>query len=149
MARRAGRASIPSRAGRTIRHAPKKPLGAGVPNWTIRPRSTQIWRRGCAALSTGNVRATSVPTAPAPREIPYGEEEPRPDQAGKLLSPSAQASVASSFQALAATTSHETIDSTVREMLRPMLTQWLDDNLPSLVERLVRAEIERVARGGR
>ena len=91
----------------------------------------------------------SVPTAPAPREIPYGEEEPRPDQAGKLLSPSAQASVASSFQALAATTSHETIDSTVREMLRPMLTQWLDDNLPSLVERLVRAEIERVARGGR
>jgi cell pole-organizing protein PopZ len=30
-----------------------------------------------------------------------------------------------------------------------MLKQWLDDNLPVLVERLVRAEIERVARGGR
>jgi cell pole-organizing protein PopZ len=36
-----------------------------------------------------------------------------------------------------------------REMLRPMLRAWLDDNLPTLVERLVRAEIERVARGGR
>ena len=35
----------------------------------------------------------------------------------------------------------------VREMLRPMLKVWLDDNLPSLVERLVRAEIERVSRG--
>lgn len=37
----------------------------------------------------------------------------------------------------------------VRDMLRPMLKGWLDDNLPVLVERLVRAEIERVARGGR
>jgi hypothetical protein len=32
-------------------------------------------------------------------------------------------------------------------MLRPMLKSWLDDNLPGLVERLVRTEIERVARG--
>jgi len=30
-----------------------------------------------------------------------------------------------------------------------MLTQWLDDNLPTLVERLVREEIERVSRGNR
>ncbi|MGN6461286.1 MAG: PopZ family protein, partial [Pseudolabrys sp.] len=28
-----------------------------------------------------------------------------------------------------------------------MLKSWLDDNLPSLVERIVRAEIERVSRG--
>jgi cell pole-organizing protein PopZ len=28
-----------------------------------------------------------------------------------------------------------------------MLKQWLDENLPALVERLVRAEIQRVARG--
>jgi cell pole-organizing protein PopZ len=34
-------------------------------------------------------------------------------------------------------------------MLRPMLRAWLDDNLPTIVERLVRAEIERVARGSR
>jgi cell pole-organizing protein PopZ len=33
------------------------------------------------------------------------------------------------------------------EMLRPMLKVWLDENLPPLVERLVRAEIERIARG--
>lgn len=43
----------------------------------------------------------------------------------------------------------EALSDTVRDMLRPMLKQWLDDNLPVLVERLVRAEIERVARGGR
>jgi cell pole-organizing protein PopZ len=69
-----------------------------------------------------------------------------------LLSASTDASVASSFQSL--TTSMFLRDSdliarTAREMLRPMLKQWLDENLPVMVERLVRAEIERVARGGR
>ncbi len=33
-----------------------------------------------------------------------------------------------------------------REMLQPMLRQWLDQHLPNIVERLVREEIERVAR---
>ena len=41
------------------------------------------------------------------------------------------------------------VEEAVKEMLRPMLRQWLDNNLPVMVERLVRAEIERVARGGR
>jgi cell pole-organizing protein PopZ len=40
-----------------------------------------------------------------------------------------------------------TLEDIVRELMRPMLKTWLDDNLPSMVERLVRAEIERVARG--
>ena len=40
-------------------------------------------------------------------------------------------------------------DQIAEDMLRPMLTQWLDDNLPTLVERLVREEIERVSRGTR
>lgn len=39
------------------------------------------------------------------------------------------------------------LDAMAEEMLRPMLQEWLDNNLPSLVERLVRAEIERIARG--
>jgi cell pole-organizing protein PopZ len=37
-----------------------------------------------------------------------------------------------------------TIADIVREEMRPMLKAWLDSNLPPLVERLVRAEIERV-----
>jgi cell pole-organizing protein PopZ len=41
------------------------------------------------------------------------------------------------------------IEDSVKEMLRPMLKQWLDDNLPGIVERLVRQEIERVARSRR
>jgi hypothetical protein len=42
-----------------------------------------------------------------------------------------------------------TLEDIVKEMMRPMLKDWLDENLPGLVERIVRAEIERVARGGR
>ena len=71
---------------------------------------------------------------------------------GAMLSAEANASISSAFQALSASvqmTSAETIERHVRDLLRPMLKQWLDDNLPVMVERMVRAEIERVARGGR
>ena len=37
-----------------------------------------------------------------------------------------------------------TVEDIVREELRPLLKSWLDANLPALVERLVRAEIDRV-----
>jgi uncharacterized protein len=69
-----------------------------------------------------------------------------------LLSPEASEAAALSFGALSAdlkVRSAELADELVRETLRPMLKQWLDENLPAIVERLVRAEIQRVARGGR
>lgn len=68
-----------------------------------------------------------------------------------LVSPKTDATVASAFEALVASRflqSSEGLNDIIREMARPMLKAWLDDNLPILVERLVRAEIERVARGG-
>jgi cell pole-organizing protein PopZ len=67
-----------------------------------------------------------------------------------LLSEETTAAVDSAFNALAQTVlvqNARTLEDLVREMLRPLLKSWLDDNLPSLVERLVRAEIERVSRG--
>lgn len=68
----------------------------------------------------------------------------------RLLSSAASAAVDSAFSNLAQKVlvqESRTIEDLVREMLRPMLKSWLDDNLPGLVERLVRAEIERVSRG--
>ena len=50
---------------------------------------------------------------------------------------------------LARATGDRSIEDMTRELLRVMLKQWLDDNLPQMVERLVREEIERVARTGR
>jgi uncharacterized protein len=85
-------------------------------------------------------------TAPQPPSSAPYEPAPAP-----LMSAQTNASVASSFQALASSLGgdQQQMERTVTDLLKPMLKQWLDDNLPILVERLVRAEIERVARGGR
>ena len=68
----------------------------------------------------------------------------------RLVSPSTGESVGQNFQLLAHTVLSQnarTLEDLVKEMLRPMLKSWLDENLPHMVERLVRSEIERVARG--
>jgi cell pole-organizing protein PopZ len=68
----------------------------------------------------------------------------------RLVSSSTVESVGQNFQLLAHTVLSQnarTLEDLVQEMLRPMLKGWLDENLPHMVERLVRAEIERVARG--
>lgn len=74
----------------------------------------------------------------------------REGESGGLISSATSAAVDSAFNALAQTVlvqNARTLEDLVREMLRPMLKVWLDDNLPGMVERLVRAEIERVSRG--
>ena len=67
-----------------------------------------------------------------------------------ILAASTASAVDSAFNTLAQSVlvqNSQTLDGLVREMLRPMLKAWLDDNLPNMVERMVRAEIERVSRG--
>lgn len=73
---------------------------------------------------------------------------PRPT----LLSQGPDAQVSASFDRLAnAMVSGDApkLDAAVEDVLRPMLKTWLDNNLPQMVERLVREEIERVTRGRR
>ncbi len=84
-----------------------------------------------------------------PLNYPAAAPEPQ-NPPEVLLSPETNAAVTSAFGSLATTILSEnsrTLEDLVREMLRPMLKAWLDDNLPGLVERMVRAEIERVSRG--
>jgi uncharacterized protein len=67
-----------------------------------------------------------------------------------ILSQSTVSAVESAFNTLAHTVlsnNARTLEDLVKEMLRPMLKSWLDDNLPAMVERIVKAEIERVSRG--
>ncbi|UJW73490.1 PopZ family protein [Rhizobium sp. SL42] len=69
-----------------------------------------------------------------------------------LVSAATVEHVSRSFDELAAAIDGQqrrSLDEMAEDMLRPMLRDWLDDNLPTLVERLVREEIERVARGPR
>jgi cell pole-organizing protein PopZ len=87
------------------------------------------------------------PVDPVPPPPPRRPTAPDPEA---LISSSTTAAIDSAFNSLAHTVlvqNARTLEDLVREMLRPMLKTWLDDNLPGLVERLVRAEIERVSRG--
>lgn len=88
-----------------------------------------------------------VDAAPPPPPPSYA---PPAGPAPALLSAEAHAAVGAAFGSLANSMmvgSNRTIEDLLKDMLRPMLKTWLDDNLPQLVERLVRAEIERVSRG--
>jgi cell pole-organizing protein PopZ len=105
------------------------------------------------------------PPAPPPQfqtidgssDVGFAEASERPapqptydEMRNRLMSGHTSAAVDSAFNALAQTVlvqNARTLEDLVREMLRPMLKTWLDDNLPGMVERLVRAEIERVSRG--
>jgi uncharacterized protein len=83
-------------------------------------------------------------------ERPAAPQKPAGEFSAQLLSNATSAAVDSAFNTLAQTVlvqNARTLEDLVREMLRPMLKSWLDDNLPGVVERLVRAEIERVSRG--
>ncbi len=65
-----------------------------------------------------------------------------------IISEQAGRQVAAAFDELSEAFSHtRKFDQMAEEMMRPMLQDWLDNNLPTLVERLVREEIDRVARG--
>ena len=97
---------------------------------------------------------SDAPSQPEPP--PRATEPPRqsPPQASgidrMLMSAHTSAAVDSAFNALAQTVlvqNARTLEDLVREMLRPLLKSWLDDNLPGMVERIVKAEIERVSRG--
>jgi len=76
--------------------------------------------------------------------------QPAPAVDRGLISSATRAAVDSAFNSLANTVlgnNARTLEDLVKEMLRPMLKTWLDDNLPGMVERIVRTEIERVSRG--
>jgi cell pole-organizing protein PopZ len=90
--------------------------------------------------------------AAAPRQPAYEPPFESAAPVQQILSHTTVSAVESAFNSLANTVlsnNARTLEDLVKEMLRPMLKSWLDDNLPGLVERIVKAEIERVSRGGR
>lgn len=90
------------------------------------------------------------PAAAAPEPALAPAPEPAPEE-DALLDQTAATAAAGAFGALAAnlrvaSTDGQTLEALVRELMKPMLKQWLDANLPRIVEEKVEAEIERVAR---
>lgn len=89
-------------------------------------------------------------------EEPAVEPLPDPtlsaDLADHLLEPAAEQAATHAFARLGTIAIGDqaiTLEAMIKEMLRPMLKQWLDENLPTVVEKLVEKEIDRVTRGGK
>ncbi|MBR1229469.1 MULTISPECIES: PopZ family protein [unclassified Bradyrhizobium] len=98
---------------------------------------------------TETAAAKALHRQPAYEPPPF-ESAAAASPAQQILSRSTVSAVESAFNSLANTVlsnNARTLEDLVKEMLRPMLKSWLDDNLPGLVEKLVKAEIERVSRG--
>jgi cell pole-organizing protein PopZ len=139
--------------------------GASVVMLSPRPAHAAEIRLKIAPLTFRAPAFAATPVEPAPVPEPVAETPPTPPQPtpqptsappspepaeAALLSSASDAKIGASFEALAESLlarDKDLVERAARDMLRPMLKSWLDDNLPSLVERLVRAEIERVARG--
>lgn len=115
-----------------------------------------------AAETIGDLDVTA-PADPEPEPFPTSFAEPeRPapstpaEPYDSLVGDSAAAASASAFAGLSAAFRQPepvptggvgpTIDDLARSLLRPMLKDWLDANLPGIVEAAVRKEVERIAR---
>jgi cell pole-organizing protein PopZ len=102
--------------------------------------------RAAAEARRASAPAPSAPASSAPVQAAPTAEAGRP----AIISERTGRQVAAAFGELSdafAASRRRSFDEIAEEMLRPMLQDWLDNNLPTLVERLVREEIERVARG--
>ena len=92
------------------------------------------------------------PAYAPPAPVSYAEPEPVAPSAS-LVSDPAAAAASAAFGALSSQImmprDGRTLEDVARELLRPLLKQWLDDNLPRIVQDTVQSEVERIARGGR
>ena len=136
---------------------PRVVLSAEPPDWNeevsigpmAEPEIDIVRDEPSPVLRLAEVMSASSPRAADP---PLPPDPPRPAESSRLISNETTASVNHAFNMLSHTVLSQnarTLEDLVKDMLRPMLKTWLDDNLPPLVEGLVRAEIERVSRGHR
>lgn len=118
--------------------------------------------RRVTARDEAEAEASPVTMAAAPMdeedilELTETSPEPAPQEAAPaaptaLVSPNAENASRSALDALSAlivrpeVNGTDTLEGLVREMLRPMLREWLDANLPQVVEGLVQKEIARIS----
>jgi cell pole-organizing protein PopZ len=138
--------------------APTRPAGSPVTPQVVYSKDEPLTQRSTSSPALRQA-ATGESLAPMvvwrkrqPETVEAGSTDESAGGAGPLLAPESEKAVASAFETLSASLAArnaELAEGAVREMLRPMLKTWLDENLPEIVERLVQAEIDRVVRGSR
>ena len=126
------------------------PVGESIGDLDVSPAEPEV--DPFPAEAVGESASASEPERPSDTasHSPAASYDP-------LVGDSAAASAASAFAGLASslkksepmessTPTGPTLDELARALLRPMLKEWLDANLPGIVEREVRKEVERIAR---
>ncbi len=114
---------------------------------------TQPFEPATGTVSIGDIDAYEPEAEPAPAPAPKpAAKAPSAPSAG-LVSKSTESAAASAFGSLTSNLlvpkSDRTLEDVTRDLLRPLLQAWLDENLPSIVEEQVRIEVERISRQGR
>ena len=105
-----------------------------------------------ASVGDLDVYARPEPAPPPPRPEPVAAAPPPPPLAPEegLVSEPAAFQAASAFGSLSAHIAMpapgRTLEDVTRELLRPLLKAWLDENLPRIVEAEVAKEVERISR---
>jgi cell pole-organizing protein PopZ len=142
--------------------------GADVPDADLDPDVGRAAAEGAAPAVAADTQADIEPAAQtdtaseefnppllaaSPPSVEPDPEEPLASRS-ELMAPETAAAAASSVSGLVRTlaagrathvySGGPTLEDMVRAELRPLLKEWLDTNLPPIVERLVRTEIERV-----
>lgn len=127
---------------------PPPPAAEPAPPRAEAPRASAPPMPSLDALSDLDVSERPAP-APPPRPAPAASAPAQADE--PLLSSHVADSAASHFgqlaQTLAMPAPGRTLEDLVRELLRPLLKDWLDQNLGKIVEQRVQAEVERLSRG--
>lgn len=96
---------------------------------------------------------------PEPEDVEIDMQDPEPEPEAEvnqeedsdaLFTEIAETATADGFEKLVKKTAVEyngiTLEEIVRTELKPLLREWLDDNLPSMIERLVQEELERISK---
>jgi hypothetical protein len=130
------------------------------PAWKMqvgRREDVDVSEKSRASVSTAPTDPVSAVTELAARMAILSSQADKAPLDTAPVAASTENAVSSAFGSLRQTIERESsadaaISSAMRTVveaaLRPMLKDWLDSNLPSIVERLVKAEIERMAKKG-
>jgi len=139
-----------------------EPIAAAVPEPDPAPEPVEedVLELTERVSTHGDIDAYVPEPTPEPQFEPAPEPEPvaaapapapAPAPIEALVGANAAAAAASAFGQLSAAvampTDGLTLDAVVRELLRPLLKDWLDANLPQIVQAAVAEEVERIARG--
>ncbi|QDX28044.1 DUF2497 domain-containing protein [Sphingomonas suaedae] len=147
-----GDAGVATRARRPARAAAPAPsdddeileLREPVPSEATQPEPRR------APRETPRVDLRDVAPEPVAAPAPQPAQAPSADQ---ILSPTTAEATRGRLEALSRMVvkpevqGSDTLEGMVREMIRPMLREWLDANLPRMVEDMVQREISRIAAG--